>query len=376
MISWGFAALTVFGAAIAIGMRWSLRRLLASPPAVSVGALPAVSILKPLKGVDEKLAENLATFFALDHPAYEVVFGVNDPEDPALAVARRVAGAHPEVPVRFVADPGRTTLNPKVGNLANMLPAAAHEVILISDSNVAVAPGYLRELCARLLRPGVGLVSSPVRGVAGTGLGAALERYQLNTFVMAGVAGLHGIFGVPAVMGKSMLLRRSDLLRFGGFPFLGRYLAEDQVCGEEVLGLGLSLELSPRTVDNVLGRLTLLDFARRHLRWARIRRRMSPVGYAGELLVNPVFAATVGLVVARDLVSVVAFGGAVLLMSALGARTERKLGVPRPLAGYPLLEIGRALLTGVLWIVPYFSSRVSWRGHAFRVGKRTLLTPR
>ncbi len=353
-------------------MAWAARRQLTvtSPPA---GELPPVSILKPLKGADAGLAANLESFFRLDYPRYEVILGAADPGDPALAVARKVAAAHPEVPSRIVADPREVGLNPKVNNLANLARHASHDVLLISDSNVRVRPGYLADLAAHLARPGVGLVSSPFRAAAAGGGGGPIEALQLNTFVLGGVAAVHRLLGGVCVVGKSMLLRRATLEAVGGFAFLARYLAEDQVCGEEVARRGLAVTLSGHVVDNVLGDLSVRSAAGRHLRWARIRRRMNPAGYAGELLLQPVFIAAVVAVARPGWAAAALLAAAVAVRAVVDAAAERAAGVHRPLAVYPLLSAARDLAVGAAWAVPFVSSSVHWRGRRFTIGPRTLL---
>jgi ceramide glucosyltransferase len=204
-------------------------------------------------------------------------------------------------------------------------------------------------------------------------VGGALESYHLNTFVLSGVAATDRVLRLPCVMGKSMLLRREHLRAMGGFAFLGRFLAEDQVSGEEIRRMGLRTRLCPVPVANVLGRLTFREFVGRHLRWARIRRRMCPAGYAGEILANPVFLAVLGALVAGSLPAVLAAAALLFLSAGLGARAERALGIRRPLLVYPALELARSLATGLLHVVPFLSSRVTWRGNRFHLGPRTEL---
>jgi ceramide glucosyltransferase len=218
-------------------------------------------------------------------------------------------------------------------------------------------------------------VTSFIRGTGGEGLGGALESLQLNTFVMGGVATVSGLGRVCAV-GKSMLLRRTDLERIGGFERLGRFLAEDQVCGEELRAIGLEVVVCPRPVDNVLGRLSVRSFAGRHLRWARIRRRIHPLAYAGEVLTNPVPPAVALLIVNPGALSVAMAAMTVVLLSATAFESERALGVRRRALAYPPLEILRGLAVGALWPVPFVSSSVAWRGTRYRVGRRTLLVPK
>ena len=367
-------SLSALGVLLVAAMTVSQRRLLGAVPPPA-GDLPAVSILKPLKGVDADLEANLHTFFALDYPVYEVVLGARDGDDEALAVARRVVAAHPGVPSRVIADAREVGYNPKVNNLANLLRQARHDVILISDSNVRVRPGMLQGMAAHLQQPGVGLVSSPITGAAGRGAGALLDGFQLNTFVMGGVAAMHGLLSTVCVVGKSMLLRREVLHAIGGFEHLSRYLAEDQVCGQEVAALGLKVVVTGDPVTNVPGRQRLGQFAARHLRWAKIRRRMSPFGYLGELLLSPAVPAVAAVLTARTWTSVVGLAVVAGAVGTLAAAAERPLGVRRNPLLYPAVALLRDLVVGTLWLVPWFSTGVKWRGNAFVLRRRTLLEP-
>lgn len=372
---WLLASVVALGLAALVLMAFAQYRHLTAPDPRPPATWDGVSILKPLKGVDAGLEENLRSFFRLDYPEYEVLLGVRDADDPAIEVARRVAAAHPRIPSCVVVDGREVGLNPKVNNLANLARHARHDVLLISDSNIRVDRAYLKDLVSHLGRSGVGLVSSPIRAMQGRTFAASLESLQLNTFVMGGVAALHGLFGGVCVVGKSMLIPKSVLDRLGGFRFLGRYLAEDQVCGEAVARLGLRVALSSRPIENTLGALDVRGFLARHLRWARIRRRMSPLGYAGELLLQPVFLATVGFAILRDRRSAALLATAVVVSSLAALIAERAAGVRRRAVAYPALVLARDLLVGAAWVVPFLTRRVAWRGNSFVLGPRTLLIP-
>jgi ceramide glucosyltransferase len=336
---------------------------------------PGVSILKPLKGVDPSLESNLASFFVQDYPGpYEVLLGAADPRDPALDCARRVSTAHPNTHSRVSADARTSGPNPKVDTLANLARRARFPVILVSDSNVRVPPGYLRDMVAHLHRPGVGLVTSPVLGEPGGGIGSDLEALQLNSFVMGGVAGLHRLGGI-CVVGKSMMLRRPDLEEMGGFGHLGRFLAEDQVCGEETVRRGKSVAVTGLPVRNVLGSFGLRGFVARHLRWARIRSRMAPLGYAGEILLHPVLLAAAAAAILRTPAALAVLALAVLARIALDAAAERAAGLRRPLARLALLAPLRDLLAGALWPLAFLGDAVTWRGNRIRIGPRTRILP-
>ena len=299
MIAVAAAGLVLLGVAAAAVMAWSQRRLILTPPPPVPDVLPPISVLKPMKGVDADLEANLESVFAQEYPSFEVILGTEDADDPALEVARRVAARHPRVPSIVLSDPSRIGCNPKVNNLANLARHARHATLLISDSNVRARPGYLRDLAAHRAKNDAGLVWSLFRGVGGRGWGGRLEEMQLNLYVAGGMAALVDLAGRPGCVGKSMLLGREDLDRIGGFPFLARFLAEDQVCAEELAARGRPVVVSGHLIDNVLGRRSVRDFAARHLRWARLRRKISAAGYAGEFLLNPVFIALLSALLLR-----------------------------------------------------------------------------
>jgi len=368
---WAIPALV--GLVLVAIFRYAQGRVLSAAPPPAPPSLPPVTILKPLKGVDDGLERNLRSFFRQDYPAYELILGSPDADDPALEVARRVAAEFPGFPARVVV--GREALcpNPKMNLLAGLARHASHGIFLISDSNIEADPGYLRDLVAHLHRPGVGLVSSLFRGSGWRGLGGALESLQLNTFVMGGVSAAYRVMNIPCVVGKSMLFRREDLESMGGFAFLGAHLAEDQVCGEEMKARGRGVVVSGRLIDNVLGRRTVGAFLDRHERWCRIRRRISLGGYLGEFFVNPVPLALLALALSPAVPMAVVFGSVWLAASAMAASAERRAGVRRPLWHYPPLELLRGLLTAAVWFVPFFSGSVNWRGDRLKIGPRTRL---
>jgi hypothetical protein len=117
------------------------------------------------------------------------------------------------------------------------------------------------------------------------------------------------------------------------------------------------------------------DFAARHLRWARLRRRISATGYAGEFLLNPVFFALLGAAALRTPESAALLGAALAGMSGIDLAAERSLGSRRPAWHYPFLELVLSVIRGLLWIVPFFSSTVVWRGNAMRIGPRSAIEP-
>jgi ceramide glucosyltransferase len=364
------AALLLASFAVMAAMEFTKRRLLRRTPPAEPTTLPSVSILKPLRGADPGLETNLETSFRLDYPGFEIVLGAADPDDPALEIARRVAARHPGVHARIVVDGRKVGVNPKVNNLANCLRVARHDLVVVSDSNVALPPGYLRDLVAHH-GPDVGLVTSLFRGAPGRGFGARLESLQLDAFVAGGVA-IAQATGAVCVVGKSMLFSRRDLGRIGGMRFLGRFLAEDQVCGEEMAAKGMRVVVAREVIENRLGDLDVRAAVARHLRWARIRRAMNPLAFAAELLLCPVALALIGACALRTPTSIALLAASAAAKLVVDACATTSLGGRIDLA-LPLVSLSRDLGAAALWPAAWLGRTVNWRGRALRIGRRSLL---
>jgi ceramide glucosyltransferase len=363
--------LVAVGLVLALLQARAQREVIHAPPPPAPAELPPISILRPLRGVDPDLTENLRSLFHLAYPTFEIILGTEEPDDPALGVARRVAAEFPHVRSVTLGRAPAIGFNPKVNNVANLASRARYPLLLISDSNIRVPADYLSIVAAHRAQAGGGLVWSLVRAVNGQGLGGLLESLHLNGPMMGGVSALARVLKMPCAVGKSMLLHRDDLNAIGGFRFLGHFLAEDQICAEELARRGRSVVVTGPLVDNVLGRRTLRDFASRHLRWSRLRRHVSPLGYCGEILLNPTFLALLGLVAFRSAGAAVVAGLTVTAMSLINASTERRLGLRRPAWMYPPAELLLSVVRGLLWVVPLWSRTVIWRGHALRLTARS-----
>jgi ceramide glucosyltransferase len=365
------ALIVALGLLFALLMALAQRGLLHAPPPPPPAEFPPVSILKPLKGVDADLKENLRSIFRLDYPDFEVILGTEEANDPALALAQRVAAEFPQVRSVVMSSSAAIGFNPKVNNLANLVLRARHPLVLISDSNIRVPADYLKDLAAHRAQAGGGLVWSLFRGVNGRGIGGMLESLQLNVAVMGGVSALMRLLKIPCAVGKSMLLHRDDLEGIGGFRFLGQFLAEDQICAEELAKRGRPVVVTGHLIDNVLGRRSFREFAGRHLRWARLRRRVHFGGFLGEALLNPVFVAFASLLALRTADSAIIAGLALAAATIMNVSTERLLGVRRPAWSYPLLEVVLSSVRAVLWFVALASGTVVWRGNVLALGPRS-----
>ncbi len=346
---------------------WATRR-----PRAIADHTPPVTILKPLKGMDEGLEENLRSFFRLDYPKYQLIFGVAEENDPAISVVQKLLAEFPDHQAKLVVGNPSFGLNPKVENLAAMDRHREYEVVLISDSNVRVRPSYLRETACYLSEPGVGLVSNIFAGVGESHAAAVMENLQLNGFIAGGVAAA-SVMRVTCVVGKSMMMPVAALEAIGGFAAVRNLLAEDQAVGVRMRQAGYSIRLSHHVIENINARRSFRWFLNRHSRWYKIRRQMALPAFVAEPLAN---LPTVGLIWAFSAESGIAWGGLLLLV---GLGIFRDAVQSRWLRGsYPKLRhlvfspIKDILLLSV-WFDAIFNRRVWWRGHRFLVGRMTRL---
>jgi ceramide glucosyltransferase len=368
-------------AIVSLGFTWvtqatALRALRRRPPA-GLRPLPPISILKPLKGLDDGLYENLASFARLDYPRFELLLGVASADDPAAPLCRRLIREFPRAGIRLVVCPPGFGKNPKVSTLVRLAAVARHDLVLISDSNVRARAGYLEAMAREHQREGVGLVCNPVAGVGEKTFGALLENLQLGGFVSSSICAAFELAGHACVVGKSMLFRLSDLERVGGFYPVRDVLAEDYVLGRRFQRAGLKVALSSHVVETVNERWTAARFIERHLRWAQMRRRLNPMAYAGEPLLNPTpfLAALLACALAGGLREL-----AVSSLVLLAAKALSDIAVLRALRGaavrlrdLPAIFFKDLVALGI-WLVGFFRRTICWRGHSLRLesGSRLL----
>ena len=331
------------------------------------GDLPPVTILKPLKGADRGLYENLASFCDQDYPQLQLLFAVSSCDDPALAVVARLRRDRPDRDIDVVVSDGRLGCNPKINNIANAYPLAKHGLLLLSDSDIRVSRDFLRRCVARLADPRVGLVTCFYRCAEARGLWGALEELCVNAHFLP-QALLAGAAGLRFAMGAAILVRRRVFDQAGGFGALADHLADDFALGAMVERAGYRIEFADVVVESMTPDAPRFSEIFRHqVRWQRTVRLCNPAGYCGSLLLHGFSLATLALLIFGWDPRLAALAAALLSAKALAAAAIQRLcGVRQRLATLACLPLSEWLSFGA-WLSGFAPGAVLWRGQLYRV---------
>ena len=343
--------------------------------AKEVGALRPVTVLKPLCGAEPALYEDLRSLCEQAYPTMQIIFGVQQPADPALAVVRRLQAQFPRLDIAVVIDPRRHGHSAKVSNLINMMEVARHEWLVLADSDVRVPPGYLQGVCAPLADAGVGIVTCPYRGrpVAAAGstrLWSELGALFVNDWFMPSVR-VAALFGSRSfAFGATIALRRDALSAIGGFHAIADQLADDYRLGELTRRQGLATVLSHVEVETSVDEPSFRQLVQHETRWLRTIRAVRPGGYAASAVTFSLPMAVLGCALAGA-----STGALILLGATAAARVVLHLLVyaPESAPGGSLKRLwalpASDALGFALWCRGFAAREVHWRQQRYRVAR-------
>ncbi len=318
----------------------------------------AVTVLKPLCGVDAATYDCLRTFCVQRHPRYQIVFGVQDPLDPVQDVVRRLQREFADLPIDLVVDARQHGANRKVGNLINMSAHARHDHLVIADSDIRVEPDYLEAVVAPLRDAAVGIVTCAYRGVPQPGLPSLLGALFINDWFLPSVRVAAATGSREFAFGATIALRRDTLTAIGGFEAIADHLADDYQLGELSRAIGLRTVLSEVLVETVVNERNFGELLRHDLRWLRTIRAVRPVGYALSGITFGLPVAAIGAALAGGAPPALA-----LLGLGAGARFMLHLAARRPGESWftwPALPLGD-VLGFALWCWGFAARSVRWR---------------
>ena len=350
----------------AAALMWSSTR-----PQPATEPAPDLTILKPLHGDEAGLYENLASFCEQDYSgAVQIVFGVENPNDPAIAVVERLRAAYPGKALELVIEPRAVGSNPKVANLINMSGRIAHDVIVLADSDIRVRRDYLARLVGALERQGGGAVSCPYYGISTGSLWSQLAQLTIDSHFLPGVVvGARLKLSQPC-LGSTIALRRSSLSAIGGFEPLADCLADDYVLGELLRERGEPVSVLSFAVGHVCAESSIVELWRHELRWALTIRTVDPLGYLGWTVSHAFPLALIAWLLGGSWPAIVLAVAALVCRAVLISATERGYGLPpHP---YWLIPV-RDLLSFAVFVAGFVARDVSWRGHHYELMSEGIL---
>lgn len=344
-----------------------------------LGFAPDVSILKPVKGVDQRMHAGLVSHCNQKYAGrFEIVFGVSSLDDPAVVEIERLRAEFPDCAIRLVECHLRLGTSGKVSNLVQMLPEAQYEHVLINDSDILVSPHYLTRImnCFDAAAVGnaakVGLVTAPYIGRTPTeraGIWSRLEALGISTDFFAGVLAARKLEGgIRFGLGSTLATTKTALAKAGGLEPLVEYLADDYEMGVRIAEAGYRVELANEVVETAVPAYTFRGFADHQLRWARSTRDSRRLGYVG---LGVTFCLPWAILAC--IASGFALWSFTLLSMAALARVSVALAV-----GVGVLRDGQVLrdlwllpLRDVLalgfWVWSFAGDTVVWRGERFHL---------
>ena len=371
----GLATSTVFACIVLTAVpgylrerRRALAQLRARP-----GFTPPLSLLKPVHGAEPGLEAHLKTFFEQDYPEYEILFCARSAEDAGLETARRVAARYPKIPAKFLSTGGQPDyINAKVASMERMEAEAAHEILVISDSDVRVTHDYLRAVALPFADRRLGAMCCPYRGVAAEGgLWARLEAVGMSVEMTAGVLAARAMEGMQFVLGPTMAFRRDVIRRMGGLKVTADYCADDFVLGNETYKLGQTVVLSHHAIDHMVINSSFWPSMKHQVRWMKSTRFSRPKGHFGTALT---FGLPFGLLAGGDATALgrpgwglAFFGWSIVTRLALAIAVGGLVVRDRSWFGLLALYPVRDLMGFGFWAASYMGNRILWRGRVYEL---------
>jgi ceramide glucosyltransferase len=330
--------------------------------------LPPVALLKPLKGASADLYDYLASFCRLDYPHFQLLCGVRDPHDPAIAIVQRLQSDFPHRDIVLLVNPEVIGSNYKVSTLHHLTRLAKHDILVITDSDVAVTPDYLKAIIPPLANPKIGLVTCPYRGGAMSPFASMIESLLINTGFASMIIVASQVEKTTYAFGATIAVKRQVLEKIGGFATLADYLADDYYLGNLVSRAGYEIRLVPYVVETHPGVAGIRDLLHHQLRWARTQRLCRPSGYFGTLVTYGTMWAILSVVLfpsspaiwqlALATVGVRLYTTSLISDLFLDATVTRRF-----LWLVPLTD----LLSFVIWCLSLRGNTVRWGEYKFRV---------
>ena len=336
---------------------------------------PPVTVLKPVRNDDGQLYSNLRSFCDQDYPLYEVLFGVRNADDPAVAVVDRLIREFPQLDLACIVTGAPIGSNRKVSTLEALSRFARYDTLVVADADMRVGPDYLRAVVTPLADPSVGLVTCLYRGIASGGLASTLGAMFINEWFIPGVMVGARLAPLRNAFGATLACRGDVLASIGGFAALADHLADDYMMGALISRRGLRIVLAPYLVSNIVVEQNLRGLVFHELRWVRTFRTVRPLAYVWTGVTHGIPLAMLLLAVAGPTpAAMTALAVNVLIRCGGRVALYRRLGVPMRWSTARLVPV-RDVLSFALWALSFLGRQVHWGDERFSVDAEGRLHP-
>jgi len=338
------------------------------------GFMPPAAILIPIKGLDAGLYHNLASFCSQDYPDYEVLIGVEDRRDACLSIVHQVRREFTTCRMKVcIAQPRGA--NRKAAMLHYLAGQTSQAILVAVDSDMRATPDYLSRVVSPLAEPRIGMVTCLYQGIEPLNLTARLEALHMSASFLPLVLVARQFLRMRFALGATLVLRRADLERLGGFAAVSAYLADDYQLGKRISSLGLRVHLSHYIIAASLGSPSIRVYWERQVRLARTNRVCRPVEYPFQLIYF-------SLVLSIILVFASRFSrpALLLLFASLLLRWSVAWAIStwtdnHALRRWMILLPVQDLLSALVWALGLAGSQVVWRGERYQILEDGRLAP-
>ncbi|MFW6134570.1 MAG: glycosyltransferase [Elusimicrobiota bacterium] len=338
---------------------------------------PKVSILKPVKHLDDELEENLKTFYNLDYPDFEIVFGVDNKNDTAYNMLYGLSKKFPNIPTKIIETGSTTEHNPKIHKLTNLESSCSGDFYWVADANVRVAKYTLKKLVNEYYVHNSKLVFSPIKATGSHSLGSIIENAYINLFVSGGIITAWELFNQQIIVGKSMFIEKKTLDLFGGFSYFKKFVGEDFMVGESYSENKFLISTNFTWVVNYNSKTTIKNFCSRISRWAKIRFSIKPAIYVLEIILNPIVISATS-VIFLNIIGLYLFLSSVVLkilleyisLFAINREDSKKIYI---VVLYPFFIFLKDILLFAIYLTPYFSRTIKWKNRKIKITRKSVI---
>lgn len=341
--------------------------------------LPKVSILKPISNIEDEFEENIESFFQIDYPDFEIIFGMDTDKQECWKIIEEISVKFPQASTKIISTISKKILNPKITTLMNMENVCQGELYWLTDANVRVEKDTLKRLVNEYILHDAKIVFSPIKGMGSKTIGSIIENAYINLFVSGNIISAWKFLKWQVIVGKSILIERYTLNQFGGFEYFRPYLAEDYMMGEIYTDNNIHVTTNYTWVTNVICSTSVMKCWSRIVRWGQMRYNIKPFHYIFEIITNPIAISLIYFIFTfKNAINIFLISVTLKIIIeyisffAVNVRDRKVFWI---ILVYPYCILLKDILLFFAYIIPFFSKEVAWRGNKLIIGSKSRINP-